>query len=172
MVCRAAEEAVSDSDMDLMPRLRKVFELIAMAKVSTSALDARHLGLLREKDHVSMNTTHRIQRAKDDVLALAREGYRPPVLRHDIPVLGEPGLATLRLGLHLMERAGYISEYDKVVGTHLAKVLTGGGFIRMGKVSEQHLLDLEREAFLSLSGQVKTQERMEYMLKEGKPLRN
>ncbi len=172
MVCRAAEEAVSDSDMDLLPRLRKVFELIAMAKVSTSALDARHLGLLREKDHVSMNTTHRIQRAKDDVLALAREGYRPPVLRHDIPVLGEPGLATLRLGLHLMERAGYISEYDKVVGTHLAKVLTGGGFIRMGKVSEQHLLDLEREAFLSLSGQVKTQERMEYMLKEGKPLRN
>ncbi|HYK87859.1 MAG TPA: 3-hydroxyacyl-CoA dehydrogenase NAD-binding domain-containing protein [Acidobacteriota bacterium] len=172
MALRAAAEAGSDSDMDLTPRIRKVFELIAMAKVSTSALEARQLGLLREKDHVSMNAEHRIRRAKDDVLALAKEGYRPPVPRLDIPVLGEPGLATLKLGLHMMQRAGYISEYDKVIGTHLAKILTGGSFLGVGRVSEQQLLDLECEAFLSLCGQAKTQERMEYMLKEGKPLRN
>jgi 3-hydroxyacyl-CoA dehydrogenase len=172
MVLRAAEEAGSASDMALTPRVRKVFELIALAKVSTSALEARHFGLLSQKDHISMNAAHRIQRAKDDVLALAREGYRPPAPRRDIPVLGRPGLATLKLGLHMMERAGHISEYDKVIGTHLARVLTGGSFLGVGKVDEQHLLDLEREAFLSLCGQAKTQERMEYMLREGKPLRN
>ncbi len=172
MVLRASEDAASDSDMDLMPRIRKAFELIALAKVSTSALEARYLGLLREKDHVSMNAAHRIQRAKDDVLSLVKEGYRPAVPRREIPVLGQPGLASLKLALHLMERAGYISEYDKVIGTHLAKVLTGGSFLGVGKTSEQRLLDLECEAFLSLCGQAKTQERIEHMLKEGKPLRN
>ena len=172
MVLRAAEEAGSDSDMALTPRIRKVFELIALAKVSTSALEARHSGLLRDKDHVSINAAHRIQRAKDDVLALVKEGYRPPVPRQSIPVLGQSGLATLKLGLHMMERAGYISEHDKVIGTHLAKVLTGGSFLGVGRVSEQHLLDLEREAFLSLCSQAKTQERMEHMLREGKTLRN
>jgi len=172
MVLRAAEEAGSDSDMALSPRIQKVFELIALAKVSASALVARQFGLMRDRDHVSMNAAHRIQRAKDDVLALAKEGYRPPVPRQNIPVLGQPGFAALKLGLHIMERAGYISEYDKVIGTHLARVMTGGSFLGIGKISEQQLLDLEREAFLSLCGQAKSQQRMEHMLKEGKPLRN
>jgi len=172
MVLRAADEAGSDSDMQLTPRIRRVFELIAMAKVSSSALEARRLGILRERDHITLNQDRRIQHAKQDVLTLTGEGYRPPFPRTDIPVLGQPGLAKLKLGLHLMERARYITEYDKAVGTKLAEVLTGGAFLGVHRVSEQHLLDLEREAFLSLCGQQKTQERMEYMLKEGKPLRN
>jgi 3-hydroxyacyl-CoA dehydrogenase len=172
MVMRAAEEAGSASDMDLMPRIRRVFELIAMARVSTSALDARQLGILRGSDHCSMNPAARIEDARQDVLALAREGYRPPVPRSDIPVLGQPGLATLKLGIHLMLRAGYISEYDAVIGRQLARVLTGGSFPGVQRVSEQHLLELEREAFLSLCGRPETQQRIEHMLKTGKPLRN
>ena len=172
MVLRAAEGAGSISDMGLFPRIRTVFELIAMAKVSSCALEARRFGILRERDHYTLNQDQRIQHAKNDVLSLVREGYRPPVPRADIPVLGQPGLASLKLGLHMMERAGYITEYEKVVGTQLAAVLTGGAFLGVRKVSEQYLLDLEREAFLSLCGQPKTQERMEYMLREGKPLRN
>jgi len=172
MALRAADEAGSDSDMQLTPRIRRVFELIAMAKVSSSAMEARRLGILRERDHITLNQDRRIQHAKQDVLTLTGEGYRPPFPRTDIPVLGQPGLAKLKLGLHLMERARYITEYDKAVGTKLAEVLTGGAFLGVHRVSEQHLLDLEREAFLSLCGQQKTQERMEYMLKEGKPLRN
>ena len=172
MVSRAAQEAGSDSDTDLFPRIRKVFELIGTARVSGSAAEARALGLLSERDHISMNQEQRIYHAKQDVLTLVREGYRPPTPRNDIPVLGQPGLASLKLGLHLMERAGYITEYDKVVGTHLAVVLTGGAFLGTRKVSRQHLLDLEREAFLALCGQPKTQERMEHMLRQSKPLRN
>jgi 3-hydroxyacyl-CoA dehydrogenase len=172
MTLRAADAAVSASDMELLPRIRRVFELIAMARVSTSALDARNLGLLRESDHFSMNPDHRIEAAKQEVLAMARAGYRPPVPRGDIPVLGRPGFAELQLGLHMMQRAGYISEYDKVVGTQLAKVLTGGSFPGVEKVHEQHLLDLEREAFLSLCGRPETHQRIEHMLKTGKPLRN
>jgi 3-hydroxyacyl-CoA dehydrogenase len=172
MVLRAADNAASDSDMALMPEVRKAFELIALAKVSGSALEARNMGLLRERDHFSMNPARRIEAAKQDVLAMAREGYRPPVPRKDIPVLGQPGLASLKLGLHLMHRAGYISDYDKIVGTQLARVLTGGCFLGVHRVSEQHLLDLEREAFLSLCGRAETQQRMEHMLKTGKPLRN
>jgi 3-hydroxyacyl-CoA dehydrogenase len=172
MVLRAADGAGSPSDMDLLPRVRKAFELIALARVSTSALEARNLGLLRDLDHISMNAAARIQSAKQDVLTLAREGYSPPIPRRDIPVLGEAGLATLKLGLHIMWRAGYISEYDKVIGTHLARVLTGGSFLGIHKVDEQYLLDLEREAFLSLCGNPETQQRMEHMLKTGKPLRN
>jgi 3-hydroxyacyl-CoA dehydrogenase len=167
-----ASEAGGDSDIELEPRLRDIFRLIAMATISTSALEARHLGLLRDKDHIAMNAEHRIETAKQDVLALAREGYRPPG-HPQITVMGRPGLALLKLGIHSMHRAGYISDHDKVVATCLAEVLTGGdSLLGMSKVSEQYLLDLEREAFLSLCGQAKTQERMEYMLKNGKPLRN
>jgi 3-hydroxyacyl-CoA dehydrogenase len=172
MVLKAADEAGSDSDMALFPRIRGAFELIALAKVSGSALEARRLGFLRERDHYTLNQDQRLQHAKSDVLTLVRECYRPPLPRTDIPVLGQPGLASLKLGLHMMERAGYITEYDKVVGAHLAGVLTGGALLGVRKVSEQYLLDLEREAFLSLCGQPKTQERMEHMLREGKPLRN
>jgi 3-hydroxyacyl-CoA dehydrogenase len=172
MTLRAADAAGSDSDMELLPRVRRTFELIATARVSTSALDARNLGLLRPSDNFSMNPDHRIEAARQEVLAMVRAGYRPPVPRSDIPVLGRPGLAEIELGLHMMQRAGYISEYDKVVGSHLARVLTGGSWPGVQRVSEQHLLDLEREAFLALCGRPETQQRIEYMLKTGKPLRN
>lgn len=172
MVVRAADEAGSDSDMDLFPRVRKLFEMIGTAKVSGSALEARQMGILRERDHITLNREQRIHHAKQDVLTLTREGYRAPIPRQDIPVLGRPGFASLQLGLHMMERAGYITEYDKVVGAKLAAILTGGDLIGVSRVSEQYLLDLEREAFLSLCGQPKTQERIEHMLREGKPLRN
>ncbi len=172
MVLRASRDGASAADDDLMPRIRNAFELIALAKVSTSALQARELGLLRESDHFSMHPAARVAAAKEDVLALVREGYRPPAPPAGIPVLGQPGLATLKLGLHLMLRAGYISEYDAVVGTQLARVLTGGAFLSVHRVTEQHLLDMEREAFLSLCGRPETQQRMEHMLKTGKPLRN
>ncbi len=171
MVRRAAEAAGSAEYVALEPKIRDLFQLIGMAKVSTSATEARQFGLLRDYDHITMSAERRIQAAKDDVLALVREGYRPPI-PPEIPVLGRPGLASLKLGLHMMNRAGYISEYDKEVGTRLAEVLTGGCHLGIHIVSEQALLDLEREAFLSLCGQPKTQERMEYMLRNGKPLRN
>ncbi len=172
MVMRAADDAGSAADTALMAGIRKVFELIALAKVSTSALDARRMGLLRESDHFSLNPAARVAAAKADVLALVRDGYRPPVPRTDIPVLGQPGLATLKLGVHLMLRAGYISEHDAVIARQLARVLTGGAFLGVQRVSEQHLLDMEREAFLSLCGRAETQQRIEHMLKTGKPLRN
>jgi 3-hydroxyacyl-CoA dehydrogenase len=94
------------------------------------------------------------------------------VPRSDIPVLGRPGSAEIELGLHMMQRAGYITEYDKVVGSHLARVLTGGSLPGVQRVHEQHLLDLEREAFLALCGRPETHQRIEYMLKTGKALRN
>ncbi len=172
LVLRAADAAGSDSDMALMPRIQKIFEMVGLAKVSTSALEAKNIGLLRPSDPLLMNGDHRLAAARDQVLSLARAGYVPGPRRTEIPVLGRPGLATLKLGLHMMHRSGFISEYDKVVGTHLSNVLTGGAFLGVTRVSEQYLLDLEREAFLALCGQEKTRERMEHLLVHGKPLRN
>jgi 3-hydroxyacyl-CoA dehydrogenase len=146
--------------------------MIGTARVSTSAAEARELGLLGPRDHVSINPDQRIFNAKADVLALVREGYAPGTPRTDIPVLGTPGLASLKLGLHQMERGGYITEYDRSIGTRLATVLTGGSFPGVRRVSEAALLDLEREAFLGLLGEKKTHERIEHMLRTGKPLRN
>jgi 3-hydroxyacyl-CoA dehydrogenase len=172
MVVRAADGAGTDSDTELFPRVRRAFELIATARVSGSATEARELGLLRDHDHISLNADQRILQAKQDVLAVAREGYTPPPARTEVPVLGTPGYASLRMGLHQMLRAGYITEYDNVVASRLAFVLTGGAYPGARRIPEEALLDLEREAFLGLAGEAKTQERMEYMLREGKPLRN
>jgi 3-hydroxyacyl-CoA dehydrogenase len=169
---RAAADACAGSALQLDERTRDAFERIATARVSGSALEAREMGFLRPQDHITLNADRRIHHAKADVLALAREAYAPGAPRQDIVVLGEPALASLKLTLHMMERAGYITEYERVVGTRLATVLAGGKFLGVSRVSEQYLLDLEREAFLSLAGEPKTQERMEYMLREGKPLRN
>ena len=149
---------------------RKVFELIGYAKVSSSAKEARATGFLRSADGISMNPERLLADAKAVVLELA-PSYTPGTPRQDVAVEGDAGYALMKLGLYLAHEGGYISEYDMVVGEKLALVLSGGrGLGRT--VSEQDLLDLEREAFLSLCGQAKTQERMEYMLKIGKPLRN
>ena len=150
---------------------QKAFELIAFAKVATSAVEARSFGLLRPQDQISMNPDRLIDDAKALALAIAPQ-YVPGVPRTDVEVGGAEDFALLKTGIYLAREANYISEYDTVVGEKLANVLSGGRLTGRQAVSEQYLLDLEREAFLSLCGQRKTQERMQHMLKTGKPLRN
>jgi 3-hydroxyacyl-CoA dehydrogenase len=159
-------------DVDPFPFVKRAFETIALAKVATSAEEARSLGFLSADDTVSMNRDRLIADAKKEVLALAQTGYTKPQPRMDILALGQPVLATLKLGIHQMKRGGFISDHDALIGEKLARILTGGDLNHPTRVSEQYLLDLEREAFLSLAGQRKTQERMAHMLKTGKPLRN
>ncbi|HLN98152.1 MAG TPA: 3-hydroxyacyl-CoA dehydrogenase NAD-binding domain-containing protein [Pyrinomonadaceae bacterium] len=159
-------------DADPFPFVKRAFETIALAKVATSAEEARTLGFLAEDDTISMNSDRLIADAKKEVLALAASGYVQPQPRTDILAMGNPALATLKLGIHQMKRAGYISDHDALIGEKLARILTGGDLNHETRVSEQYLLDLEREAFLSLAGTRKTQERLAAMLKTGKPLRN
>jgi 3-hydroxyacyl-CoA dehydrogenase len=167
-----ALDSVTPGDADPFPFVKRAFETIAMAKVATSAEEARQFGFLRDEDSVSMNQDRLIADAKQEVLALARSGYTQAQPRTDILALGNTALATLKLGIHQMKRGGFISEHDALIGEKLARILTGGDLNHQARVSEQYLLDLEREAFLSLAGQRKTQERMAAMLKTGKPLRN
>ncbi len=159
---------------ELLVRLkdpRKVFELIGYAKVSSSAEDAKKLGLLNRTDSVSMNPERLIGDAKALALSLV-PGYSPGVPRNDIKVAGESGYALLKLGAWTARKGHYISDHDVTIAEKLGNILTGGRLTGEQMVSEQYLLDLEREAFLSLCGNPKTQERMGYMLKTGKPLRN
>jgi len=150
---------------------RKTFELIGMAKVSSSGEEARQLGFLTKADRISMNPNRVIEDAKALALMLAKD-YEPGRPRHDVKVGGENAFAMLKLGAWTMKQGGYISDYDVVVAEKLAHVISGGRLTGEQTVSEQYLLDLEREAFLSLCGNIKTQERMQFMLKTGKPLRN
>ncbi len=159
-------------DADPFPFVKRAFETIALAKVATSAQEARTYGFLGVDDAISMNSDRLIADAKQEVLALAATGYVQPQQRTDILALGMPALATLKLGIHQMKRGGYISDHDALIGEKLARILTGGDLNHPTRVSEQYLLDLEREAFLSLVGERKTQERIGHMLKTGKPLRN
>ena len=170
LVMRATEGAASGAD--LFARIRKVSETVATAKVATSAVEARELGFLRDTDPITMNRDRLIEDAKQTALAMVREGYVQPHPRADIPVPGESALAPIKLAIHMMVRAGYISEYDAHVARKLAYIITGGDLSHQTLVSEQYLLDLEREAFVSLCGERKTQERIQHMLKTGKPLRN
>ena len=159
---------------ELMLRLkdaRKAFELIAFAKVSSSAEDAKNLGFLDRSVPISMNADRLIGDAKAFALSLV-PNYVPGVPRTDIKVPGESGFALMKLGVWTARQGNYISDHDVVIGEKLANVLAGGRLAGEHAVSEQYLLDLEREAFLSLCGYPKTQERMAYMLKTGKPLRN
>ena len=148
------------------------FELIGFGKVSTSGPDAQRLGYLRPSDGITMNRERLIADAKTAALALAGPGYQPTRPRAAIPVGGPSAYAALALGVHLAHRAGRISDHDAVIGRKLAWILTGGNVPHATTLSEQQLLDLEREAFLSLCGEPKTQERIAYTLKTGKTLRN
>lgn len=172
MLLRALDRAPKGDRVDFLPYVRLVFELIGMAKVSTSAVEARRWGFLRDTDHITMNQDRLIEDAKQTVLAMVREGYQRPRPRTDIPVLGESALAALKLGVHLMHRAGYISDYEKHLGNKIAWVLCGGDIKSPTQMPEHYFLDLEREAFLQLCGERRTQERIQHMLKTGKPLRN
>ncbi|MFC3886660.1 3-hydroxyacyl-CoA dehydrogenase NAD-binding domain-containing protein [Bacillus songklensis] len=158
-------------DFDLQKVANKVFETIAMAKVSTSAAEARSSNFLDKKDGISVNGDHLLHDAKQAVIHLFEEGYQPPV-RKKVPVVGETGYATLLLGAQGLKYSGYISEHDYKIAQKLAYVIAGGKVPYGTEVDEQYLLDLEREAFLSLVGEAKSQQRMQHMLLKGKPLRN
>ncbi|MDQ6600239.1 3-hydroxyacyl-CoA dehydrogenase/enoyl-CoA hydratase family protein [Bacillus salipaludis] len=156
---------------DLQNVANKVFETIAMAKVSTSGEEARENNFLDFADGISVNSDHQLYDAKQAVLALHEKGYKPKV-RRKVPVVGETGYATLLLGAEGMFLSGYISEHDLKIAKKLAYVIAGGKVPFGTEVDEQYLLDLEREAFLSLVGEPKSQQRMQHMLVKGKPLRN
>ncbi len=179
MTIRANEHAAGGEDLDLFHALKPVFETIAMAKVGTSAEECRDLGYLRREDGVSMNRERLVADAKEAALSLVRGGYKPLAATWQegaqttqIKVLGEQFLAGAKLAIHMMLRGGYASEYDAHVGRKLANILAGGPLTSPQLVSEQYVLDLEREAFVSLCGEKKTQERIAHTLKTGKPLRN
>ncbi|BDG45911.1 3-hydroxyacyl-CoA dehydrogenase/enoyl-CoA hydratase family protein [Parageobacillus sp. KH3-4] len=158
-------------NFDLQQVANKVFETIAMAKVSSSATEARELNFLNHRDGITMNSDHLLHDAKQAVISLYDQGYRPPV-RKKVPVVGETGYAAMLLGAQSMYHAGYISEHDLKIAKKLAYVIAGGKVPYGTEVDEQYLLDLEREAFLSLVGEPKSQARMQHMLVKGKPLRN
>jgi 3-hydroxyacyl-CoA dehydrogenase len=157
---------------DLLKVVQPVFETIGFGKVSTSAADAQRLGFLRPIDGTTMNRERVMSDAKQLALARVRDGYRPPARRTAIPVGGDTLLAALNLGIHLAWRAGRIGDHDAVVGRALARILAGGALPHQSYVSEEYLLDLEREAFVRLCGERKTLERIQYTLKTGKTLRN
>ncbi|MEM5017054.1 3-hydroxyacyl-CoA dehydrogenase/enoyl-CoA hydratase family protein [Metabacillus indicus] len=158
-------------DFDLQNVANKVFETIATAKVSSSAAEAKENFFMNEKDSVSFNGDHLIYDAKQKVLQLSDNGYKAPV-RKKVPVVGETGYAALLLGAQSMLQSGYISEHDLKIAQKLAYVIAGGKVPFGTEVDEQYLLDLEREAFLSLVKEGKSQQRMQHMLVKGKPLRN
>jgi 3-hydroxyacyl-CoA dehydrogenase len=178
MLLRAVDSAESirpggrGESIELMEAVKKAFETIATAKVSTSAYEARGHGFLSESDSVTMNRERVLSDAKARALELVRAGYEPPQPRTDIPAPGENVLAALKMGVHLMRQADYITEYEVKLATKIAEVLCGGNVTPGTPVSEQYVLDLEREGFKSLCGEKKTQERIQYTLKTGKTLRN
>ena len=177
MLLRAVDSAAAirpgrGESIELMEAMKKAFETIATGKVATSAHEARSLGFLHESDNISMNRERVLADAKARVLELLRAGYEPPQPRTDTPAPGENVLAALRLGVHIMRQGEYISDHEVKIATKVAEVLCGGNVTPGTPVSEQYILDLEREAFKSLCGERKTQERIQYTLKTGKTLRN
>lgn len=168
---KASPDALAGS-VEMMEAMKKTFETIATAKVATSAHEARGLGFLSEADQITMNRDRVLSDVKARALDLARAGYEPPVPRTDIPAPGQNLLAVLKMGVFLMREGGFISDYELKLGTKIAEVLCGGNVTSGTPVSEQYILDLEREAFKSLCGERKTQERIQYTLKTGKTLRN
>jgi 3-hydroxyacyl-CoA dehydrogenase len=178
MLLRAVQSAESirpggrGESVEMMEAMKKAFETIATAKVATSAHEARGLGFLRYTDRITMNRERVLSDAKARALEMVHAGYEAPIPRADIPAPGENILAALKMGVHLMRQGEYISDYEVKIGTKVAEVLCGGNVTPGTPVSEQYILDLEREAFKSLCGERKTQERIQHTLKTGKVLRN
>jgi 3-hydroxyacyl-CoA dehydrogenase len=162
----------SRETVELIEAMKKTFETVATAKVSTSAPEARALGFLADSDFISMNRERVLADAKARAQELVRGGYRAPVPRTDISAPGENILATLKIGVYLMREGDFITEHEAKLGGKIAEVLCGGNLTPGTPVTEQYILDLEREAFKSLCGEKKTQERIQYTLKTGKTLRN
>jgi 3-hydroxyacyl-CoA dehydrogenase len=168
---KVSGEALAGS-VEMMEAMKKAFEAIATAKVATSAHEARGLGFLSDSDRITMNRERVLSDAKARALELVRAGYEPPLPRTDIPAPGESLLAALRMGVHLMRQGDFITDYEVKLGGKIAEVLCGGNVTPGTPVSEQYILDLEREGFKSLCGEKKTQERIQFTLKTGKTLRN
>ncbi|MBM4394955.1 MAG: 3-hydroxyacyl-CoA dehydrogenase/enoyl-CoA hydratase family protein [Deltaproteobacteria bacterium] len=171
-VCRVLRGVPADMVTPRTPFIQKAFEQIALAKVSRSAEEARGLMYLRPEDGVSLAREKQIGQAKEVALGLARAGYRPPVPPDNLILPGRNGSALFEAGLLQFNAGGFATDHDVTVGRYVAKILCGGDIQPNSKVTEQHLLDLECESFLALCGMEKTQARIEYMLKNGKPLRN
>jgi 3-hydroxyacyl-CoA dehydrogenase len=178
MLLRAVDSASSirpdgrGESVELMEAMKKAFETIATAKVSTSAEEARGLGFLSTSDRITMNRDRVLSNAKTRALQLLQAGYEPPVMRTNIPAPGENILAALKMGVYLMRQGEFISDHELKLATKIAEVLCGGNITPGTSISEQYVLDLEREAFKSLCGEKKTQERIQFTLKTGKTLRN
>jgi 3-hydroxyacyl-CoA dehydrogenase len=168
---RALEGAVDDPTFPTEQMIRRALEAVAMAKVATSAEEARELMFLTAADGVTLNRRHLLAAAKQEALGMARAGFRPP-RRRTFRLPGRSAYATFEMALGSMRDGHFISDHDLKVALKVAHVMTGGDTTPRVKLSEQHLLDLERAAFLSLIGEEKTQERMAYMLEHNKPLRN
>jgi 3-hydroxyacyl-CoA dehydrogenase len=171
MLVRALDQMPAGSP-DLLAPAQRAFETIALGKMSGSAAHARQLGYLRPADSITMNRERLLADAKAHARRRVAEGYNPPPARTSIQVGGDAVLAPLKLGIHLAQRAGRISDHDALIGRQLATVMAGGSLPHPSTVSEQDLLDLERSVFLSLIGEQKTQDRIQHTLKTGKPLRN
>jgi 3-hydroxyacyl-CoA dehydrogenase len=168
---KSSGEALAGS-IEMLEAMKRAFETIATAKVATSAHEARALGFLNDSDRITMNRERVLSDAKTRALELVRAGYEPPVPRSDIPAPGENLLATLKMGVHMMRQGDFITDYEVKLGAKIAEVLCGGNVTPGTPVSEQYILDLEREGFKSLCGEKKTQERIQFTLKTGKTLRN
>src|SRR3981189_737307 len=151
---KSSGEALAGS-VEMMEAMKRAFETIATARVATSAHEARALGFLSDSDRITMNRERVLSDAKARALELVRAGYEPPVPRTDIPAPGENILAALKMGVHLMRQGEYISDHEQKLGTKIAEVLCGGNITPGTPVSEQYVLDLEREAFKSLCGEKK-----------------
>ena len=168
---RMVSPAMRTENADVLPFLQRAFLQIGQAKVSTSAAEARQMAILRDPDRVVMNGDYLLAEAKREALHMAASGYQAPA-PEPVYAAGRDMLAALRVGSFMFKEGGYISEYDQHLAGKLAYVMCGGELTRPQWVSEQYVLDLEREAFLSLCGEEKTQARMWSLLQSGKPLRN
>jgi 3-hydroxyacyl-CoA dehydrogenase len=178
MLLRAIDSASSirpdgrGESVELLEAMKRAFETIAMAKVATSAHEARALGFLSDSDNITMNRERVLADAKARALDLVHAGYEAPMMRMDIPAPGENVLATLKMGVYLMRQGDFISDHEVKIGNKVGEVICGGNVTPGTPVNEQYILDLEREAFKSLCGEKKTQERIQFTLKTGKTLRN
>lgn len=169
MTRRASQHLIKD-DIKIN-HLRETFMNIATAKVATSAYEAKNMGILTEKDVIVVNQNRQLAEAKKQALLLAEAGYTQPI-KEKVMVEGKNSMGMFYVGTDQMVAGNYISEHDRLIANKLGYVMTGGNLSEATEVSQQYLLDLEREAFLSLCGERKTLERIQYMLKTGKPLRN
>lgn len=171
MLRRTMQQLMEDEQVDPLPYIKETFKTIGMAEVSDGAPKARKLGYLRETDNIVMNRNLLIANAKEEARRLVESGYHPPQ-EPNIKVLGKKALSTLKLMLYIMHEANYITDYDKVVAEKVAYIMSGGDLSEPQEVPESYLLKLERQAFMELLEDQRTQDRIEHMLKKGKPLRN